>query len=269
LFQLVEIGGKMQGMEGSIGVDLLETYTGSDVFQYQQYILLTNASSYVKTFAELFKKDIKRGSAMTSCHAPEHNISIIYFGVGSPVAAFIIELLSFVRPKATLMLGTCHGLREEYSIGDFFNPVAAIRGEGTSFDYLPERCPSLSSFVIQRYVCQALEQNALTYHTGVTHTTNILLWTNKEIFKNNLLQERSQSVDNECATLFTTGFVFNVPVGAMMLMVGVPKKENEVALDRIEQKQILAQHYDLHLNIGLKVLKNMQSVESEGFGYQF
>lgn len=258
----------MQPVEGNIGVDLLELYTGSDVFQYQPYILLTSEQSYVEKFAELMQQKVMRGIAMTSCHAPEHRISIIYFGIGSPVAAMIIELLSFINPKATLMLGTCQGLRDEQNVGDYFNPVAAIRGEGTSLSYLPERCPSLSSFVIQRYVCQTLEQNALVYHTGVTHTTNILLWANKEIFKTMLQQERSQVVDSECATLFTTGFVFSVPIGALMLIKSLPLKETE-NFRRQEQKELLEKYANLHLHTGLKVLKNMQATESGGFGYQF
>lgn len=258
----------MKLVEGNIGVDLLELYTGSELFKYQPYILLTNVQSYVDKFSELFKQEVLHGTAMTSCHAPEHKISIIYFGIGSPVAALIVELLSFVNPHATLMLGTCQGLREEYNVGDYLNPVAAIRGEGTSFTYLPERCPSLSSFVIQRYVCQALEQNALVYRTGVIHTTNILLWTNKEDFKGRLLQERSQAVDNECATLFTAGFVFGVPVGALMLINSLPLKE-VTDFRRQEQEELLGKYSGLHLHTGLKVLKNMQTTEAEGFGYQF
>lgn len=254
--------------EGNIGVDLLEAYTGSDVFKYQPYILLTSTEAYVRKFAELFNQEIFHGTAMSSCHAPEHKISIIYFGIGSPSAALIVELLSFINPSSTLLLGTCQGLRDEYKIGEYLNPVAAIRNEGTSFAYLPERCPSLSSFVIQRYVCQTLEQNALIYHTGVVHTTNILLWFNKENFKNDLLQERSQAVDSVCATLFTAGFVFNVPVGALLLINSLPLKEID-SFRHEEQKELLEKCADLHLHTGLKVLKNMQALETEGFGYQF
>jgi AMP nucleosidase len=255
--------------EGNIGVDFLEMYTGSDLFKYQPYILLTNIEAYVRKFAELFNQEIFRGTAMSSCHAPEHKISIIYFGIGSPAAALIVELLSFVSPASTLLLGTCQGLRDEYKIGDYLNPVAAVRGEGTSLSYLPERCPSLSSFVIQRYVCQALEQNALIYHTGVVHTTNILLWFNKEDFKNDLLQERSQAVDNECATLFTAGFVFGVPVGALLLINSLPLKKEVDSSEHQEQKELREKWADLQLHTGLKVLKNMQTMETEGFGYQF
>lgn len=253
---------------GNIGAGLLEIYTGSDLFKYQPYVLLTNVSSYVQKFSELFNQEVFRGTAMNSCHSVEHKISIVYFGIGSPAAALIVELLSFINPSATVFLGTCHGLRDEYKIGDYINPVAAIRGEGTSFTYLPERCPSLSSFVIQRYICQALEQNALIYHTGVVHTTNILLWSNKENFKTDLLQERSQAVDNECATLFTAGFVFGVAVGALLLINSLPLKEI-VDFRAQEQKEVFEKYADLHLHTGLKVLKNMQSMEIEGFGYQF
>jgi AMP nucleosidase len=251
---------------GIIGADLLELYTGSNISLYQPYVLLTNNESHLEKFATNFEVKITRGVGMAVSHSEKHRISIIYFGVGSPAAAFIIELLSYTNPLATLFLGTCKGLRDNYEVGDYFNPVAAIRGEGTTSMYLPDNCPSLSSFVIQRHVCQVLEQNALTYHTGVVHTTNVLLWFTKEEFKEQLLRERTQAVDNECATLFTVGFVYKVPVGAVMLISDLPFKK---ILTKDESKLFTTTHSDLHLEIGFKVLKNMQTIETAGFGYQF
>ena len=128
-----------------VGINTLERYTGSSVEEFQPYILLANFKRYVDVFAERFGQPIRQGSAMRACHSNEGKMTIIDYGVGSPVAALIIELLSFIKPKAVLMLGMCGGLRDTYEVGDFFNPVAAIRGEGTSDAYMPAQCPSLAS----------------------------------------------------------------------------------------------------------------------------
>lgn len=247
------------------GSELLKLYTGSDVSEFKPYILLVNSDLYVARFADFFSQTIIRGIGMSVCHSEEHKISVVNFGIGSPAAAFIIELLSYVNPAATLFLGSCQGLRDMYKIGDFFNPVAAIRGEGTSSFYLPENCPSLSSFVIQRYVCQTLEQNAMTLHTGVIHTTNILLWSSKEGFKELLDREKVQATDNECATLFTVGFVYLVPVGALMLISNLPFQKSP----QRDARLVTEKNSIIHLQAGIKILKNMQRVEVEGFGYQF
>ena len=180
----------------------------------------------------------------------------------------IIELLALVKPKAVLMLGYCGGLRENYKIGEYFNPVAAIREEGTSMAYLPERCPSLSSFVIQRFVCEELERQKIKYRTGVIHTTNVRLWEFKEDFKANLIKERSQAIDMECATLFTVGFSCQVPIGALMLITDMPLLLGGIKTKK-SAKEILLKHANNHLQIGINVLKNMRAKENNGFGYQF
>ena len=56
-------------------------------------------------------------------------LSIINFGIGSPNAALIMDLLSAKNPKGVLFLGKCGGLKEASEIGNFILPIAAIRGK--------------------------------------------------------------------------------------------------------------------------------------------
>jgi AMP nucleosidase len=251
-----------------VGISTLERYTGSGCEEFQPYILLTNFKRYLSIFCERFGVEIRQGSAMRAAHAPQAGISIIDYGVGSPVAALVIELLSFIKPKAVLMLGMCGGLRDEYAVGDFFNPVAAIREEGTSNAYLPAQCPSLSSFVIQRFVCEELERRDLTYRTGVIHTTNVRFWEFNETFKAMLHSERVQAIDMECATLFTVGFARYVPVGALMLISDLPLAAGGVKTKE-SARAVFERFAGLHIDAGIAVLGNMQQVEGRGHGYQF
>ena len=258
-----------QMSEHRIGISTLERYTGSDAKQFQPYVLLTNFPKYLQIFADKFNADIHQGSAMSACHSAENKLTIIDYGIGSPVAALIIDLLSFTKPKAVLSLGLCGGLRgDEQKVGDYFNPVAAIREEGTSFAYLPERCPSLSSFVIQRYVCEELERNRLKYHTGVIHTTNVRFWEFNESFKQDLIIERAQAIDMECATLFTAGFSRLVPIGALMLISDLPLETGGIKTKESASK-LFNKYSDLQIQIGINILKNMQSNEAKGFAYHF
>ena len=250
------------------GISTLERYTGSSNEEFQSYILLTNFKIYVDMFSKLFSLPVRQGSVMRACHSKQKKITIIDYSVGSPVAALIMELLSFTHPKAVVMLGMCGGLREEYNVGDFFNPVAAIRGEGTSNEYMPVQCPALSSFVIQRYICEELEKKVLKYHTGVIHTTNVRFWEFNEDFKKNLLQEKVQAIDMECATLFTVGFAKLVPIGALMLISDLPLKEKGIKTKETG-KLIFEKYTNLHINTGIEVLKNIQKQDKKGLGYQF
>ncbi|MBI5888159.1 MAG: AMP nucleosidase [Deltaproteobacteria bacterium] len=251
-----------------VGLSTLERYTGSAAAEFQPYILLTNFKMYVDMFAQMAGQPLRQGSVMQACHAKKERISMINFSVGSPTAALVVDLLSFIKPRGVLMLGMCGGLREEHREGDFFNPVAAIRGEGTSDAYMPKQSPSLSSFVIQRFVCEEIERRALNYHTGVIHTTNVRFWEFNDAFKKTLLEERAQAVDMECATLFTVGFARYVPIGALMLISDTPIKAKGVKTAE-SARMVFEKYTGLHVEMGIEVLKNMQAKEHSGLGYHF
>lgn len=251
-----------------VGLSTLERYTGSSADEFQPFILLTNFKHYVDLFAKNLKEPIRTGSVMQACHAKKERMSIVNYSVGSPTAALVVELLSFIKPKGVLMLGMCGGLRDEHSIGDFFNPVAAIRGEATSDSYMPRQSPSLSSFVIQRFVCEELEKQGIKYHTGVIHTTNVRFWEFNDAFKKTLMEERAQAIDMECATLFTVGFARYVPIGALMLISDTPLKEKGIKT-ATSAKLVFEKYTTLHLDTGITVLKNMQVKEPSGLGYRF
>ena len=78
--------------------------------------------------------------------ATAEDITMINFGMGSANAATIMDLLSSIKPKAVLFLGKCGGLKRKNEVGDLILPIAAIRGEGTSNDYLPEEIPGIACF---------------------------------------------------------------------------------------------------------------------------
>lgn len=240
-----------------IALSALERYTGSGATMFRPYILLTNFGRYVDHFAGMSDHKKHEGTAMQSAHWPEENISIVDFGVGSPMAALIIELLSYIRPHVILMLGMCGGLSPKHSLGNFFNPIAAIRGEGTSDHYLLPRVPSLSSFEIQRFVVNELEKMKITYHSGVIHTTNVRFWEFNGEFIERLKTERCQAIDMECATLFTVGYARSVPVGALMLISDLPLEQGGIKTKESSQA-MFKKHTDTHIELGIKVIRAMR-----------
>ena len=82
----------------------LPRYTGVPNEDFGEYILLTNFMNYVNMFSEKFGVEIQgQDKAMQSATA--ENITIINFGMGSAMAATIMDLLSSIHPKAVLFLG--------------------------------------------------------------------------------------------------------------------------------------------------------------------
>jgi AMP nucleosidase len=197
---------------------------------------------------------------MEACHWPEERISILNFGVGSPLAALVIDLLAFVDPVAILMLGQCGGLRTKHRIGDYFNPVAAIRDEGTSNHYMPPGVPALASFTVQKVVATEVERANLYYHTGVCHTTNYRMWEFDEKFRETLKSEKVGAIEMECATLFSAGFSRNLNVGALLLISDLPHTRRGIKTKQ-SSKMVFRKFSRSHLEMGLNVLMRIREME--------
>ena len=88
----------------------LPRYTGTALEDYGQYIILVNFSAYVYQFAKKYGVEIK-GLDRAMMSATADNITIVNFGMGSPNAGTIIDLLTAVKPKACIFLGKCGGLK--------------------------------------------------------------------------------------------------------------------------------------------------------------
>lgn len=239
-----------------IGIGTLERYTGSKAEDFQKCVLLTNFDLYLDAFRISTGAQIYQGSAMQSAHFQEDRVTMIEYGVGSPTAALIVDMLRFIEPNAVIMLGLCGGLRDYHEIGDYFLPTAAIRGEGTSDHYMPPQVPSLPNFVAQRFIAHELEAREINYHTGVIHSTNYRFWEFDKAFRDRLITERVQTIDMECATLFTVGYSRQVPVGALMLISDKPLMKGGVKTPEMARK-IFQEHAIEHVRIGIEVFKRM------------
>ena len=119
----------------------LPRYTLRPLEEFGDYILLTNFNNYVDIFCDKFGIGRPDYSANMRT-ATADGITIINFGMGSPNAAIVMDLLSAVNPKGCLFLGKCGGISDKTRRGDLILPIAGIRGEGTSNDYFPPEVPA-------------------------------------------------------------------------------------------------------------------------------
>lgn len=189
--------------------------------------------------------------------ATAENITIINFGMGSALAATCMDLLSAINPKAVLFLGKCGGLKKKNQLGDFILPIAAIRGEGTSNEYLPAEIPALPSFRMQRAVSSMIAKHNCDYWTGTVYTTNRRVWEHDEHFKDYLTKTRAMAVDMETATIFVTGFVNEIPRGALLLVSDNPMIPDGVKTEESDKK-VTTNFVDKHLNIGIDALRELR-----------
>lgn len=231
----------------------LPRYTRRPLNSFSKYILLTNFNKYVEIFARIFQSEVMgRDANMTS--ADGGGMTIVNFGMGSPNAAIIMDLLGAISPKACLFLGKCGGLTEKTKVGDYILPIAAIRGEGTSNDYYPPEIPALPAFMLQRAVSSAILEHGHDYWPGMVYTTNRRIWEHDASFKQYLLQTRAMGIDMETATLFTTGFANHIPVGALLLVSDQPMVPEGIKTEESDL-QVTKNYVEEHMAIGIEAMK--------------
>ncbi|MES1215820.1 MAG: AMP nucleosidase [Bacteroidota bacterium] len=233
----------------------LPRYTGEKLENFGKYILLTNFSNYLEMFAEWNNVKIADTHKPMQC-ATCDDITIINFGMGSPTAATVMDLLTAIEPKAVLFLGKCGGLKKRNKIGDLILPIAAIRGEGTSNDYFPAEVPAMPAFALQKAVSTTIRDYGVDYWTGTVYTTNRRVWEHDEEFKNYLQKIRAYAIDMETATIFTVGFFNKIPTGALLLVSDQPMIPEGVKTETSDKK-VTETFVETHLKIGIDSLKQL------------
>jgi len=233
----------------------LPRYTGMPLANFGKYILLTNFSRYLEMFAKWHDVEIMGENGPMPC-ATAGEITIINFGIGSANAATIMDLVSGIDPHAVLFLGKCGGLKRKNEVGDLILPIAAIRGEGTSDDYLPAKVPALPAFSMQKAISTTIRDFGRDYWTGTVFTTNRRVWEHDDKFKKYLRKTRSMAIDMETATIFTVGFVNEIPTGALLLVSDQPMIPEGVKTMESDRK-VDEQFVEDHLKIGIESLKQL------------
>lgn len=235
----------------------LPRYTGLSLDKFGTHILLTNFRGYLDFFAKHNNVEIHDPHANMPA-ATANGITMIDFGMGSPNAATIMDLLGAINPEAVLFLGKCGGLKRKNELGDLILPIAAIRHEGTSNDYFPPEVPALPAFNLQRAVSTTIRNHNRDYWTGTVLTTNRRVWEYDEDFKEYLRLTRAMAIDMETATIFTVGFANEIPAGALLLVSDQPMISTGVKTSNSD-KVVTNLFVEDHIKIGIESLQELRN----------
>lgn len=234
----------------------LPRYTGTEIDDFGDSIILVNFGHYVRLFAD-WKSVPVRGDEHPMQSATADGVTIVNFGMGSPNAATILDLLSAVSPRACVFLGKCGGLKKKSLVGDLILPIAAVRGDGTSDDYFPPEVPALPAFALQKAISTTIRDFDLDYWTGTVYSTNRRVWEHDDEFKDYLREIRVMGIDMETATVFTVAFKNRIPTGALLLVSDqpmVPEGVKTASSDR----GVTADYVETHLRIGIESLQQIR-----------
>ena len=132
--------------------------------------------------------------------------------------------------------------------------TSAIRGEGTSNDYLLPEVPALPAFALQRAVSTMIRDLGHDYWTGTVYTTNRRVWEHDTAFKERLRAMRCMAIDMETATIFAAGFANRIPCGALLLVSDQPMIPEGVKTEASDAR-VSADYVDNHITVGIEALR--------------
>jgi AMP nucleosidase len=220
----------------AIVANWLPRYTGRPLEDFGKYIILTNFSKYIQLFSQW------------------HNNAPV-LGLDKPMQSVTADGIT-INPKAVIFLGKCGSLKKKINVGDLILPIAGIRGEGTSNDYMPAEVPALPAFALQKAISTTIRDFQRDYWTGTCYTTNRRVWEHDKVFKRLLKRLRATAVDMETATIFITGFANKIPTGALLLVSDQPMIPEGVKTSESDSK-VNEQYVETHLHIGIESLKQL------------
>lgn len=241
-----------------IAKNWLPRYSGTQIDEFGDYLLITNFKDYVTKFANRFNCEVKGLERPMQTATNSAGLSIINYGMGSANAATIMDLLIARQPKGVLFLGKCGGLKESTEIGHFILPIAAIRGEGTGKDYMPPEVPALPSFKLHKFVSDKIIKHGFEYRSGVVYTTNRRLWEWDIEFKNYLRKIGAIGIDMETATIFIVGYANQIARGALLLVSDLPMEPEGVKTEESDD-EVTTKFVDTHLELGIEAMTEIGS----------
>ena len=158
-------------------------------------------------------------------------------------------------PKAVLFLGKCGGLKRKNQIGDLVLPIAAIRGEGTSNDYLLPEVPALPAFSLQRAVSTMIRDLGRDYWTGTVYTTNRRVWEHDDDVQGIPAQDAlhgDRHGDRDHLRRRLRQFAF--PSGALLLVSDQPMVPEGVKTEASD-RNVTDEFVERHIRIGIEALR--------------
>ena len=144
-----------------------------------RYVILPGDPMRAPKIAELFDSAehiaSNREYNLYTGYLDGEKVSVCSTGIGGPSAAIAVEELIKCGADTFIRIGTSGGMDIEVSGGDLIIALASVRGEGTSYEYLPKDYPCTASFEVVEALKQAAEKSSSQtlgnrYHIGTVHS---------------------------------------------------------------------------------------------------
>ncbi len=173
------------------------------------------------------------------------DVSVCSTGIGGPSAAIAVEELVKCGADTFIRIGTSGGINIDVTGGDLCIATAAVRAEGTSYEYLPDGYPAVADFTVVKALVEAADTLCSgdfgdSYHVGVVQSKDSFygeIDPSTSAVPNRLINRWQGYIDcgcltseMECAAIFSVSTVRHVRSGAVLTALwNVERSKNGLA----------------------------------------
>ncbi len=142
-------------------------------------------------------------------------VTAVNGGLYSPQGAVIAEMVCAAGTGHVIRTGSCGALAEHIAIGDLIIVTGAVRGEGTTPYYVPDNFSTVSDVRVTAALMKAAEALGVTFHLGLTWTTDALLRETRERVRE-MRDLKIKAVDMVSSSLLTIAQLYEVAAGSIL-----------------------------------------------------
>ncbi len=154
-------------------------------------------------------------------------ISACSTGIGPASTSIAVEELTRTGADTFIRVGSTGAIQPHIELGDLVISSAALRLEGASMDYAPPEYPAAASYEVLLALIEAAESLNVTYHVGVTATTDSFylgqgrkgfrsyVWSRTERLLEDLRRMGVLSFDMETSAIYTIASVYGLRAGSV------------------------------------------------------
>ena len=144
-----------------------------------RYVILPGDPGRVPEIAKLLDNAVQvacnREYNVYTGYLDGEKVTVCSTGIGGPSAAIAVEELVKCGADTFIRIGTSGGMDLNVSGGDLCIALAAVRGEGTTAEYLPIDYPAVADFQVVAALVEAArelstDETGNGYHVGVVHS---------------------------------------------------------------------------------------------------
>lgn len=156
------------------------------------------------------------------------DISATSSGMGCPSSAIAIEELANIGVKGIIRIGTCGGLLKGMEPGDLIIPIAAMKSDGTTKEYVGMDYPAVADLEVVNALIESAKRKGVRFFVGINRTHDAFYESTEGFVKlAEIKSPRLVSSEMECSSVFLVSDLRGLKSGAI-LVVNTPEPPEEV-----------------------------------------